>query len=113
MKKTLALVLVVVMVAMLFVGCGGKESDSDKILGKWSCEQDGAEIVMEFKKDGKATMSILYNGESLGEQEIEYKIDGSKLVVTVDGEEESSDFKIEGKTLTITEDGENLEFTRK
>lgn len=115
MKKALSITLVVVLVAMLFVGCGDdKGSAKASIVGAWSYEEDGAEMVMEFKADGTLTISVLYEGETLGSQDVEYKTDGNQLTMIQNGEESSPvEWSVKGNTLTITEDGETLELTRK
>lgn len=114
-KRVLSITLVVVLVAMLFVGCGDdKKSSTTSIVGKWSYEEEGAEMVMEFKADGTLTISVLYEGEELGSEDVEYRTDGNQLYMISDGEESTpAEWSIKGNTLTITEDGESVELTRK
>lgn len=115
MKRVLSITLVVVLVAMLFVGCGDdKKSSTTSIVGKWSYEEEGAEMVMEFKADGTLTISVLYEGENLGSEDVEYRTDGNQLYMISDGEESTpTEWSIKGNTLTITEDEESIELTRK
>ena len=105
MKKTVAILLVAVMVLTLLAACSAK----DKLIGTWEREENGVKMTFEFKKNGKLIVKGYYNGEEMMSQEKEYKVEGNKIIV--DGDPEP--FKIEGKTLTIGEGNDVMTFTKK
>lgn len=104
MKRSIALVLLVVCLAAVLVACGG----SSDIVGKW--QDESGMTTMEFRNDGKL-------GAFLGDTEImtvDYKTEGDKLTITVMGQESTSTYKIEGNVLTITDqDGTATKYNRK
>lgn len=104
MKKTLSVVLVVVILAAALTACSG-----NGIVGKWSYEESGLEMVMEFKKDGTGTAVGYSGGIQLGTMEFEYSVSGNNLTMKMRGEDaETSQFEIKGNKLTIYEDGEEV-----
>lgn len=117
MKKTLSLVLVVILVAACFAGCG-----KDSVAGKYnlvSMTVSGEtlkisdlealsgrkmEAYMELKADGTAVMVM--EGERT---EMAYA-DGK--IWPTEFPDEKASFTVSGKTLTITEDGVVMVFEK-
>ncbi len=104
MKKTLALVFAVLMCVSVLVACG---SSSKGIVGTWTATEDGQTVDMTFKADGKLSMTMMgvnvegtYTAKDgklsatvslMGQtqeifEDVEYKVDGDKLAITVDGD---------------------------
>ncbi len=112
--KIMSLVLATLMVAVLFVGCGGG-AGGNSIVGKWEAseEAEGMKMTMiiEFKANGDLVMSSELNGSEVMSQEGTYKVEGNNLTVIIDGDEDTSTFSIDGNKLTIDED--DLVLTRK
>ena len=108
MKRSLSLLLAVLLVAALFAGCG--KSGNKAVLGKWVWEYEGLGEMMSFTFNADGTGAL----ESFGESEaFTYKVSGSKLLMTKDGETDSVDFRIDGNTLILDLDGEELELVKK
>lgn len=111
MKKTLAIVLVVVALATMLVACGGK---SDSIIGTWEATQDGVTASFTFEEGGKGKMETM--GMSV---DTTWEIKDGKLNInaSVMGAETAAvagaDYKVEGNKLTITYEDEPLVLTRK
>lgn len=100
MKKTLCIILAVMLIAVSLCACGG----SNSIVGSWSGTTEGIAVTMSFEKDGTGVMSVL---GGLASEEFTYTIEGSSLTVTAsDGDTEVYDYTIEGDTLNLTYDGE-------
>ena len=114
--KIMSLVLAIMMVAVLFVGCGGGEG-GNSIVGKWEIkeEAEGMEVsmVFNFKSNGDFEMTSEMNGSALVSEEGTYKVEGDKITMNIDGEESTSSFSIDGNKLTISEDGSEIVLTRK
>lgn len=113
--KIMSLVLATLMVAVLFVGCGGG-AGGNSIVGKWEIKEEAegmsVSMVFEFKANGDLVVSSEMNGSELASQKGTYKVDGDQITVTLEGEDpETSTFSIDGNKLTIDEDG--LVLTRK
>ena len=124
MKKFVAMMLVVMMALSLVACGGGASSDPAKaIVGSWELDDAegeetkqavalmkmfGMTMVFEFKADGTGTMT-----SSMGDEnevtEFNYEINGDQIVI--DGS--PANFKIDGKKLHIDVDGEMLIFKKK
>ena len=124
MKKRVAIVLSVIMLAMSLAACGGGGS-SASVAGSYKATQmeaDGEMIniaeyeamlgmkldfSLELKEDGKASMSMM--GESRGDGE--WKQDGSTVTLTFEGESAQAEYK-NGK-ITLEMDGDKVIFEKK
>jgi ABC-type glycerol-3-phosphate transport system substrate-binding protein len=106
MKKTIAIVLVLVLGVALLTACGGS---GDALSGTWK----GGELLDDGSK-GETEMTWTFDGKgectfdnTMVEQEGTYTIDGSHLTIQLEMwyEERRHTFTIEGSTLIIkTED---------
>lgn len=113
-RRIFALILAILMVASLFAACEegkktSKKNDTPSIVGKWEAEEDGLVMVYEFKTGGKGVASVEDMGISL---DFEWKTDGNKLSLTIDGETEEGEYKISGDTLTLISEGDELVLTK-
>ena len=128
MKKTLSLLMVVVMLGITLVSCGGKMTEKD-IIGEWkldsvkisdeAAEKTGmsakdAEDAIEgiyslatydFREDGEYAIVAFGQDGEVGE----WKLEGKKVVLD-DG---SVAFEIDGKKLVLEEDGAKIVFKKK
>jgi ABC-type glycerol-3-phosphate transport system substrate-binding protein len=89
MKKTTMLLVIMLVLAMLMAGCGGKAS----LVGRWQTENGDSTI--EFYKNGDANLDgTLYKYEIMSDSKIkfqenpftnpevlEYKLSGKKLEI--------------------------------
>ena len=107
MKRTLCLIMAVLMIAASFCACGGGKN---ALIGKWSVTEEGVEMIMEFKEEGKGNLSA---AGGLLSYDFEYSTDGNKLSLTFEGETSVSEYSVDGDKLTVSIDGESLTFTRK
>lgn len=111
MKKTLAIVLVVVMLASVLVACG---SSGGSIIGTWTATQEGVTMEMTFENGGKGKVSTM--GMSM---DMEWSAEGNKLTasMSVMGQTQEmfkdAEFAVKGNELSITADGETVVFTKK
>ena len=111
MKKTLAIVLVVVALATMMVACGVK---SNSIIGTWEMTQDEQTVSFTFEDGGKGKMDMM--GMSV---DTTWEIKDGKLTISasVMGVEQvavdGADYKVDGNKLSITYEGETLELTKK
>jgi len=97
MKKTSAVLVMLLCVVFLLSACGGGETSP--IVGKWTDETTGM-TTMEFLADGTLKMYVL-NEEAMTAT---YKVDGSNLTITSsEGVETKATFKVNGKKLSITD----------
>ena len=115
--KIMSLVLAIMMVAVLFVGCGGGEG-GNSIVGKWSYTEEAegvkVELVYEFKANGDLKMASYVGSEEAASMEGTYKVEGSQIIVTIEGEEQDpTDFVVKGNKLTLTENDDEIVLTRK
>jgi uncharacterized protein (TIGR03066 family) len=80
-----------------------KKIDAKKLVGKWLRKEKvaGPSVVMEFTKDGKATLTLGGGGKDIT-LPATYKVDGDKLTTTtnLDGKETSQTDTI----LKLTDD---------
>jgi len=115
--KIMSLMLAIMMVAVLFVGCGSGEG-GNSIVGKWSYTEEAegvkVELVYEFKANGDLKMASYVGGEEAASMEGTYKVEGSQIIVTIEGEEQDpTDFVVKGNKLTLTENDDEIVLTRK
>ncbi len=133
MKRIVSIALVVLMVAALFVGCGGSvsaedvpgtykvktvngkdlkdyflesfemesEDDLDSVLGLLGIDSLEDFMVFNLDADGSFTASAM--GEDL---EGTWKLDGSKVILTAEGEDQEATFK--NGNLVIDMDGDEM-----
>ena len=124
-KKAVLLIVALLLVsAVLCTGCGGggdNSSNANKFANtKWKVteveaagskvtgdliESSGYSITLEFGDDDKVTMNALGV-----EQEGTYKVDGSKMTLTMNGQDQ--EVKIDGNKLTMEESGAKITFTK-
>ena len=122
MKRIVSILLVVLLVASLFVACGGSDSPAGtysikSIDGKTLKEYFGA-AAEEYGFDVDALLSMM--GIDLDHPEdlmsIIVKDDGTvsvKSTLDGDGETQAGTWKLDGDKMIITVDGEDQEFTFK
>lgn len=81
--------------------CGSEKG----IEGIWKGVFEGQEGVIELSKDGTGK---IYMDTELGKffMGMEWKTEGNKFIVTIQGEESSTEYKLDGDKLTM--DGETL-----
>ena len=132
MKRTIALILVLVLVAALFVGCSPvgtyhiktidgkkpgeyfkdqieKELDGkmsfDEYLEKTKMDEDDLDdpMELELKKNGKFTLTISMMGE---EEELEgkWKKDGNSIILKPEDGDDDLELTIKGATLVLEEE---------
>lgn len=107
MKKTLALILVVVMLSATLVACGG-----NSILGSWEATQDGVTMKLTFEEDGKGSVTTM--GATV---DMTWSVDGDKLTASMSVLGMSEDifkdatYSVDGDNLSITYEGETVVFT--
>ena len=128
MKKTLSLLMVVVMLGITLVSCGGKMTEKD-IIGEWKLDsvkisdeaaektgmsakdaEDAIEgiyslVTYDFREDGEYAIIAFGQDGEVGE----WKLEGKKVVLD-DG---SFAFEIDGKKLVLGEDGAKIVFKKK
>ena len=106
MKKTLALVLVVVMLSATLVACGG-----NSIIGSWQASVVGVSMKLTFEEDGKGSITTM--GVTA---DMTWSVDGDKLTAAMSvmgiTEEvfEGAVYSVDGDELSITADGETVVF---
>lgn len=107
MKKTLCIILAVMLLAVSLCACG---TGSDSIVGSWSGTTEGVAVTMSFEKDGTGTLSAL---GGLATEKFTYTVEGSTITVkTADDDTEVYDYSIDGDSLTLTMDDETLTLTK-
>ncbi len=117
MKKTLALVLALVMMSACLIACGsGGSSEPVEIPGTWKLSKAkangitvpastlGFEMSFTFNEDGSASM--LYEGETT--DGLTWRQDGDVVKLGAYGMD-LYDFAFDGKTLTLHEDSEDVD----
>ena len=103
MKKSIALLLVLVFGVAMLVGCGGGGSSGggsgDVLKGTWTGTDDnGSDVIIEF--DGKGGLKY-----SADKDKGSYTIDGDQVELRVDwwgSDYRSYTMKIDGNNLTLT-----------
>lgn len=99
MKKTISLLLVLVIVATMLCACGKKEK-GDALEGTWTCNDEFyGDVTWKFDGKGKCVMSYM-----LGDQEGTYTINGDKADIKLDWWDESIEyaFAVTETTLKLT-----------
>ena len=100
MKKTVSILLLLVMIFTL-VACNGNK----ELVGKWNlneAELVGMEIIMTITDDQLEVLGEFYD----------YKVKGDKIVVENDGQEVEVAFEVDGDTLTFGSGDEIQIYTR-
>ena len=111
MKRTIAVILVLMLGITIFAGCGGT-----KLSGKYnmvSMTSEGEEIVIsEYIEQMKALYEEMEMDFDENEMQgyIEF-IDGEKCKVAVFGETGEGTYKLDGKNIEVTLDGETMKGT--
>lgn len=106
MKKTLCIILAVMLLAVSLCACGG----SSNIVGSWSGTAEGIAVTMTFEDDGTGVMSVM---GGLASEEFTYTMEGDNVTVTTaDGDVETYDYSIDGDTLTLTYGDEVMTLTK-
>ncbi len=113
MKKKLALILALVMIAMTLAACGGSSS-GDTIVGSWTIdtiEADGINISYDdyVKQAEAAGMGELAEMTKI---EMTFKEDGT-LTMSAAGAEMSGTWTGSGSSYTLTADGSSMDITLK
>lgn len=113
MKKSLAIALVIVMIASLFVACGETSAAGNYTCTSMSAQGMtldpsalGIEVTLTLNEDGTGAMSY-------GEQatsELTWTQNGNSIDLTVD--DETTTATVDGDTITLTEDAAELVFTK-
>lgn len=117
MKKTLALVMALILMSVCLMACGSSENAGPvTIPGTWKLSKAkaegvtvpasklGFEMSFTFNEDGSAAMT--YEGETT--DGLSWKQDGDVVKLSAYGID-LYDFKIDGSTLTLHEDTENVD----
>lgn len=106
MKKSICIILAVLMLAVSLCACGSGSS----IEGSWTGSAEGVSVTFKFEKDGNGTMSVL---GGLASESFSYTIADGKLTMTTEDEDtDVFDYSIDGDTLTLTAEDEVLTLTR-
>lgn len=107
MKKTLTMVVSILLIAVLLVGCSAKS----KLIGSWEGDFEGVDATYTFEKGGKGEVEV--SGMSF---DFEWEVKGDKLNIKMDmmGEEveEESEFKVKGNTLTLIDGDDEIELKK-
>jgi uncharacterized protein (TIGR03066 family) len=74
--------------------------DAQKLIGKWSPKNTKEDVVIEFKKGGKLTITPGGKGVNIDGT---YKIDGNKMTTTVKFKDDEKVSKLTITKLTDTE----------
>ena len=110
MKKTICIILTLILTLTFFASCGKKAvkdtdttavaSDTGKseIAGYWKGNFDGEKTVFDFEDDGKGTMYFTSGGYDFY-CEIEWSTDGGTLTLTSDGAVTEYGYTLENGTL--------------
>lgn len=104
MKRTLAIVLAVVMCIAL-VACGAAAGGPN---GTYACSMEGMELMSITLDGGKATVSSF--GESMDGT---YTLNGNTLTITIDGEPMDFAWNAASNSFSADIEGMSLTFTKK
>ena len=123
-RRVFAIVMAALLLMALLTACGGKGSGDSKYVGKYYTSQIGDWSIQEYaellgiteeearefmwidlKSGGKATFNS--DGES---EEVSWKVDGDKLILSVDGETMEGVYK--DGVITFDMEGEILVMTK-
>ena len=101
MKQKYSLLIFLTLAVFVLTACGSKGS----VVGTWSCELYGSELVIEFTDDGRfidRTASDIFN--YTGGTENQYRIRNGKLEVYVEDDPTSVvtlEYSVDGDVLTL------------
>lgn len=128
MKKTIAILLVVVMALSLAACSKSKDAKKDgkknenTIVGTWELDLDATfadqdQDTLDFLKSSGYSMSFTFNADGTGtakmtgddDTSFEYKIENNQIVI----EDEGVDYTLNGDKLTLDMNGEKMIFNRK
>lgn len=130
MKTTMLCVLAGMLIGLAgssLIGAADKEgaSNAEKLLGKWSivkvngkeAEKKGSEVIVEFLKDGKMTMTMSAGGKD-EKEEGTYKVEGDKIIAQQKGKEKKDTMlikKLTADALVVYDetDKEEIELKKK
>ena len=109
----------VALVICFSVSADDEKLDAKKLIGKWEPKdkKEGHTVVIEFRKDGKATFTHTADGKEM-KSEGTYKVAGNKITVTMkmDGEEKTHTHNVSKLTDTelvgTDEKGQEHKFVR-
>ena len=96
--STIVTMLLLVGLIATLAGCGGKAA----LIGRWEEEGSGNEFL-EFFRDG----TVNFDGIKA-----EWKVEKNRLTFTVLGMMETVDYKVSGSRLTLSDDGESSSFRK-
>ncbi len=101
MKQKYSLLIFLTLAVFILTACGSKGN----LVGTWSCELYGSELVIEFTDDGRfidRTASDIFN--YTGGTENQYRIRNGKLEVYVEDDPASVvtlEYRVDGDVLTL------------
>lgn len=107
MKKIIALILTVLLLASVFAGCA--KHGSAAVIGRWAWKYEGLGEVLSFtfNPDGTGTM------ESFGDSKpFTYTATDSKISMTIGESTDACEYTIDGDEMTLTVNGEALKLTK-
>lgn len=106
MKKTLALVLVVVMLSATLVACGG-----NSIIGSWEATVEGVSMKLTFEEDGKGSITTMGVTADMTWSAEGDKLNASMAVMGITEEVfKDATYSVDGDSLSITMEGETVVF---
>jgi len=99
MKKTIALLLVLVLGAALLAGCGN-DSGGDVLKGTWEGTYEDGNATWTFDGSGKCKLTTVFLDKEPGKYTIK---NGTEVDITIDGWSEAITYtyKIDGSKLTL------------
>lgn len=111
MKKTIksvALVLLFVMIASLFTACGGSEGTQAKdegLVGKWEYKNGIVDFSYVFEKDGKGYYEMYFDGQG-GKENFTYEDKGTTVILQYESASVPNEYAylIKGDCLNIADD---------
>ena len=92
--KFLGIIALVAVIGFAMVGC----SEGSALVGKWEKDDEMTEMTLEFFKDG----TVIYGGDS----KCQWKIGKDELIIYDSSRTRTYNYKISGSTLTLTHDGD-------
>lgn len=102
LAKMISLMLVILMTALLFVGCGGKKESTPEVVGVWSKENGYERTTVRITEDGNITLTASYMGKEYPFLEGTYTLEGNKMTVTYGELSETTEYSVSGNTLKLT-----------
>ena len=123
MKRVVSLMLVVLMIAAIFVGCGssGSSGDVGNPEGLYKIKSVNGKSVKEYFKsetgvtnDSDIDLALAYLGIDSLDNLITFELrSGGKLVASMMGQSVEGTWKLNGNKVIMTVDGESSEATFK